>query len=140
MKVRAFVIAAALTCFAPACSEDEVPEGAGPAADVAAAWIEADLTVTDFKPANVEIDGECVASHVSEIAVLVCKLPAPKSDKGSPVKIAERAEAQGLELIGSATGASLAHHGRLLVVADRHGIDPTGKVINQITDIFRKVR
>ncbi|HET6610643.1 MAG TPA: hypothetical protein VFG83_01585 [Kofleriaceae bacterium] len=134
-------LALGLLAFA-ACSRDEieVPKNAGPASAVARAWLEAGLEVADFAPApDAKIDGDCVSGNVSEIAVLVCQLPKPTPGKQSTTEIAEHAEEQGLKMIGDApSGASLAHHGRLLVIADRHSLDPDGKVVNQITEIFRK--
>jgi hypothetical protein len=50
---------------------------------------------------------------------------------------AKKHEAAGLDLVGEATGSSLAQGKLLLVVADRGNVDKDGKRIDTITRTFR---
>lgn len=116
-----------------ACGKDAKSNPGAPGDDpMIAAWKKAGLEVSAFTDA----DGKkyqaqsCRAGTVAGVDVVLCRY-----DTGEDAKAAESV---GLAAVGDATGASLAHGSRLLVVADRRKADPTGRSIDAITRAFMK--
>lgn len=109
------------------------PRGQATVKGAFAAWRAAGLDVSKFRPLDKsKLGGSCRAGHVADVAAVLCKYP--------DAKAAKQAEKKGLELVGDATGASLANKNLLLVVADRHKLDPSGRRINKITKTFRYLK
>lgn len=99
---------------------------------VVAAWKAAKLDVsalTEVDPKPYSATG-CRGGTVSGVDVVVCSYGSGED--------AQAAEDLGLAQIGSATGAALVRGMRLLVVADRRKVDPSGRTIDAITKAFKK--
>jgi len=122
------ILLAGLALVACSCSSDKkAPDSAG---EVAGAWREAGLTVSDFTAVKSgDLGGECAAGKVDAIEVTLCRY----ADEAA----AEKAQPAGLKKVGDTTGSSVASGRFLLVVADRDKADPEGKVLNQIIQTFR---
>jgi hypothetical protein len=73
--------------------------------------------------------GTCRRGDVSGMEVTLCEYDDPSR--------AKKLEAKGLEVVGDATGSSLAQGKLLLVVADRKNADKEGRRIDAITRAFR---
>lgn len=130
VAMMALVAATALA----ACGKADKPAGGGTAAGddaLIAAWRKAGLevsalTAVDGKPYSAQA---CRGGTVSGVDIVLCRY-----DSGED---AHAAEEIGLATLGAATGASLAHGARLLVVADRRKTDPSGRTIDAILTAFR---
>jgi hypothetical protein len=116
-----------------ACDKDKGAAGGGARSDdaVVAGWRKAGLdvsalTTVDAAPFSATA---CKGGTVSGVDVVLCSY-----DSGED---ASAAEDLGLASIADATGASLAHGARLLVVADRRKKDPSGRTIDAIIRTFR---
>ncbi len=119
---------------------DGVGDIDGPMGEVIATWRDAELEPSEFRrfeeddEAAVDVDldaAECHAGRVDELPVVLCAY--------GDADAAEAAEERGLELVGEATGAALSNDELLLIVADRHEVDPEGRRIHQITKAFREL-
>ena len=88
------------------------------------AWRSAKLAPSALAPATVAFSKDCQSTTVSNIDVLLCSFASPAEAKA--------AEPQGLAWVGAVTGASQAHGAVLVVIADRHKADPSGRTINQL--------
>lgn len=114
----ALAVAVALSC---ACGSEKD--------DVVDAWKEAGLTPTSFEElTGDELGDECYLGKVDGLEVTLCRY--------ADAAEAEAARAQGLARVGETTGAALPSGRLLLVVADRDGVDPTGRTINKIARAF----
>lgn len=129
MAPRSLLALALVTSLA--CGGDG--DGSKASADaVVAAWKAAKLDVsamTDVDPKPYSAT-TCRGGTVSGIDVVVCSYGSGED--------AQAAEDLGLAQIGSATGAALVRGTRLLVVADRRKVDPSGRTIDAITKAFKK--
>lgn len=125
----ALVLALSIACVA--CGGDG--DGSKTSADaVVAAWKAAKLDVSaltevDPKPYSATA---CRGGTVSGVDVVLCSYGSGED--------AQAAEELGLAQIGSATGAALVRGTRLLVVADRRKVDPSGRTIDAITKAWKK--
>jgi hypothetical protein len=114
-------------------SDGAAAPGAGPSVDEAIeAWRDADLEAGGFAAHSGDKFGatECHSGAVSGLDVTLCAYASPEA--------AKKGEAKGRESIGTHTGAALAIGPRLLIVADRKKVDPSGKSINKLIEAFRK--
>jgi hypothetical protein len=91
------------------------------------AWKKGGLTPSPFTKADVDVGKDCASGTVNKLDVLVCTFPSAKDAKA--------AEDAGLKWVGDTTGASRAQGAELIVVADRHKADPSGRTINQIVTL-----
>jgi hypothetical protein len=123
------VLALSIACVA--CGGDG--DGSKTSADaVVAAWKAAKLDVsalTEVDPKPYSATG-CRGGTVSGVDVVLCSYGSGED--------AQAAEELGLAQIGSATGAALVRGTRLLVVADRRKVDPSGRTIDAITKAWKK--
>ncbi len=102
--------------------------GAAPA--VLDTWKAAGLTVSAFTSADGKtLGGDCQSGTVGGVDVTLCSY--------TDAAAAKQAEDRGLAAVGEATGVSLAQGPMLLVAADRHKADPSGRTINQVAKLFR---
>lgn len=132
MRTTVLVLIAALA--AAACGDDgkgAPPSTVGGVDGVLEAWKKAGLTVSAFDAADGAkyAGGDCKAGQVNGIDAVLCTYASPE--------LAKAAEPKGLEVVGEATGSSIAEGRVLLVVADRRKADPEGRTINQTTKVFR---
>ena len=97
---------------------------------VIAAWKKAGLEPSSFTPATTQVGKDCVSATVNKLDVLICSFGFEQE--------AKVAEDNGLAWIGDATGASRAQGSTLIVVADRHKADPSGRTINQLVTLRTK--
>ncbi len=109
---------------APAASSPQ------PEDNIVAAWQEAGLETTEFKPmAGAGIAaGTCFAGQVAKLDTVLCRYADPAAAKA--------AKPAGLTYIGETTGLSEAKGVHLLVIADRNKDDPAGKTINKAAKAF----
>ena len=121
---RIILIAVALA----ACSKSK----GGPTSvdGVIAAWKKGGLEPSAFTKAQVDVGKDCASGTVNKLDVLVCTFSSDKEAKA--------AEDAGLKWIGDTTGASRAQGEELIVVADRHKADPSGRTINQVVTLPAK--
>src|SRR5690606_37320622 len=93
----------------------------GTVSAIEAAWNEAGLSPESWEKAEIGGLGEstCKQGTIQGIEVILCRYETP--DAAAAAKPAGRA------LIGKTTGAALAAHDFLLVIADRDEADPHGK-------------
>ncbi len=125
----AAAVAAALWCMGGCGDDASTPSASGE--QLTSRWSKAGLETSAFEA----IDGAklgggtCTRGKVNGIETTVCQY-ASESD-------AAAAQPRGLGMVGRATGASLAEGRLLLVVADRKKVDPSGRVINKMTRVFR---
>jgi hypothetical protein len=130
LAAAALIAAAAASVTVSACDKGK-PAGAAADDALIGAWRKAGLevsalTTVDAAPYSANA---CRGGTVSGVDVVLCTY-----DSGED---ATAAEDLGLTSIAGATGASLAHGARLLVVADRRKSDPSGRTIDQIIRAFR---
>ena len=126
-------LASLLLVAALGCDQDSGKTAAAPRSDeaVIGAWKKGGLEVS----AMTTIDASpysavsCRGGTVSGVDVVLCTY-----DSGED---ATAAEDLGLATIGGATGASIAHGPRLLVVADRRKADPSGRTIDALIKAFK---
>lgn len=127
-----WIIAVAL--IGAACSKDasSKPGEAPPDDAMVAAWRKAGLEVSALTDVDAKkyLAQSCRGGTVGGVDVVLCRF-----DSGEDAKAAED---PGLAAVGDATGAALARGGRLLVVADRRKVDPSGRTIDAITRAFMK--
>lgn len=97
---------------------------------VIAAWKKGGLEPSAFTTAQVDVGKDCASGTVNKLDVLVCTFASEKEAKA--------AEDAGLKWIGDTTGASRAQGETLIVVADRHKADPSGRTINQVVTLPAK--
>jgi hypothetical protein len=123
--MRNIVLILALAASA-ACSKSGGPDkAAGNARDaVLEAWKAAKLTPSAMTPATAAFGADCQSGTVEGVDVLLCSFASPAEAKA--------AEDPGLGWIGEATGASQARGAALIVLADRHKRDPSGRTINRL--------
>jgi hypothetical protein len=107
-----------------ACSKKTGPSSRD---GVIAAWKKGGLAPSAFAVANTDIGKDCASGTVNKLDVLVCVYPSAKD--------ATAAEDAGLKWVGDTTGAARAQGATLIVVADRHKADPSGRTINQIVTL-----
>jgi hypothetical protein len=110
-----------------ACSKKSGPSSRD---GVIAAWKKGGLQPSAFTTAKTDVGKDCASGTVNKLDVLVCVYPSEKDAKA--------AEDAGLEWVGDTTGASRAQGETLIVVADRHKADPSGRTINQIVTLPAK--
>lgn len=124
----------------PACSKDEggsaggdtsgakTTEEAKPLSDakksLVEAWKKAGLTPAEMTAATGAFGKDCNSTTINKLEVVVCELPSADE--------AKKAEAQGLEWVGTTTGAAWTAGPLVIAVADRKKADATGKTINQL--------
>jgi hypothetical protein len=89
-----------------------------------AAWKQAGLQPSDFKPATSPVGKDCRLGAVNNVDVLVCSFASPDE--------ANAAQNAALQWVGDTTGAAQAHGALVIAVADRKKADPSGKTINEI--------
>lgn len=94
---------------------------------VIAAWKKGGLEPSAFTTAKTDVGKDCASATVNKLDVLVCVYPSEKEAKA--------AEDAGLKWVGDTTGASRAQGTTLIVVADRHKADPSGRTINQVVTL-----
>jgi hypothetical protein len=94
------------------------------------AWKKGGLQPSAFTTAKTDVGKDCATGTVNKLDVLVCTFPSEKEAKA--------AEDSGLKWVGDTTGASRAQGETLIVVADRHKADPSGKIINQVVTLPAK--
>ena len=97
---------------------------------VIAAWKKGGLQPSAFTAAKTDVGKDCASGTVNKLDVLVCVY--------SSAKDAKAAEDSGLKWVGDTTGASRAQGETLIVVADRHKADPSGRTINQLMKLAPK--
>jgi hypothetical protein len=110
-----------------ACSKSSGPSSRDGAI---AAWKKGGLEPSAFTAAKSDVGNDCATGTVNKLDVLVCTFPTAKDAKA--------AEDAGLKWVGDTTGASRAQGETLIVVADRHKADPSGKTINQVVTLPAK--
>jgi hypothetical protein len=110
-----------------ACSKKTGPSSRDGVID---AWKKGGLQPSAFTAAKVDVGKDCSSGTVNKLDVLVCVYPSEKDAKA--------AEDAGLKWVGDTTGASRAQGETLIVVADRHKADPSGRTINQIVTLPAK--
>ena len=116
---------------ATAC--DDEPTGTESRNQVVAAWTSAKLGPIDLAESNEKTriaGGKCREGTVANLQVNLCEY--------KDALAANSAKEEGLERIGSKTGAALVRDRYLLVVADANKVDIHGKVLNQVAKIFLK--
>ena len=94
------------------------------------AWKKGGLEPSAFTAAKTDIGKDCASGTVNKLDVLVCTFATAQDAKA--------AEDAGLKWVGDTTGASRAQGETLIVVADRHKADPSGRTINQIVTLPAK--
>ena len=97
---------------------------------VIAAWKKGGLEPSAFTASKTDIGKDCSAGTVNKVDVLVCTFGSEKEAKD--------AEDKGLQWVGDTTGASQAQGEMLIVAADRHKADPSGRTINQLLTLPAK--
>jgi hypothetical protein len=97
---------------------------------VIAAWKKGGLEPSAFTTSKTDIGKDCAAGTVNKVDVLVCTFGSEKE--------AKEAEDKGLQWVGDTTGASQAQGEILIIAADRHKADPTGRTINQLLTLPAK--
>jgi hypothetical protein len=107
-----------------ACSKKSGPTSRD---GVIGAWKKGGLEPSAFTTATSDVGKDCASGTVNKLDVLVCVYGSEKEAKA--------AEDAGLEWVGDTTGASRAQGATLIVVADRHKADPSGRTINQIVTL-----
>jgi hypothetical protein len=107
-----------------ACSKKTGPSSRD---GVIAAWKKGGLAPSAFAAAKTDVGKDCASGTVNKLDVLVCVYPSASDAKA--------AEDAGLKWVGDTTGASRAQGATLIVVADRHKADPSGRTINQIVTL-----
>lgn len=108
-----------------ACSK--ASKGTSSRDGVIAAWKKGGLEPSAFTAAKTDVGKDCASGTVNKLDVLVCTYATAQDAKA--------AEDAGLKWVGDTTGASRAQGETLIVVADRHKADPSGKTINQIVTL-----
>jgi hypothetical protein len=94
-------------------------------------WKAAGVTVSAFTKADLKsVGGDCQSGTAGGVDVTLCSYP--------DAAAAKKAEDAGLAVVGETTGVSLAHGSVLMIAADRHKADPSGRTINQLAKLFRK--
>ncbi len=132
MTERPWLTCALALVALAACSDDKVAAKERPAEQLVAAWRKAGLEVSAMAAANPKpfAAETCQAGTVNGVDVVLCDY-----DSGED---ATAAEDLGLGTLTGVTGAALAKGSRLLVVADRRKVDPSGRTIDAITRAFRR--
>jgi hypothetical protein len=120
---KAIIIAVVLA----ACSKKTGPSSRDGVID---AWKKGGLQPSAFTTAKTDVGKDCATGTVNKLDVLVCVYPSAKDAKA--------AEDAGLKWVGDTTGASRAQGETLIVVADHHKADPSGRTINQIVTLPAK--
>jgi hypothetical protein len=110
-----------------ACSKKSGPSSRD---GVIEAWKKGGLQPGAFTTAKTDVGKDCASGTVNKLDVMVCVYPSEKDAKA--------AEDAGLKWVGDTTGASRAQGETLIVVADRHKADPSGRTINQIVTLPAK--
>ena len=113
-----------IALLAAACTKKSGPTSRQGVID---AWKKGGLEPSAFTTAKTDIGKDCASGTVNKLDVLVCTY-ATEND-------AKAAEEAGLAWVGDTTGASRAQGETLIVVADRHKADPSGRTINQIVTL-----
>jgi hypothetical protein len=88
------------------------------------AWKKAGLTPGELAPAEKGFGKDCNSTTVNKVEVVVCEFG--NADE------AKKAEAPGLEWVGTTTGAAWSAGPLVIAVADRKKADAGGKTINQL--------
>jgi hypothetical protein len=110
-----------------ACSKKSGPTSRDGVID---AWKKGGLQPSTFTAAQTDVGKDCASGTVNKLDVLVCTFSSDKDAKA--------AEDAGYKWIGDTTGVSRAQGETLIVVADRHKADPSGKTITQIVTLPAK--
>jgi len=126
-----FASLALAAALAAGCGGDGKPAPASSVDGLVAQLKKAGLSPGELQPVDGSKLGgaKCRRGDVSGVEMTVCEYP----DESR----AKKYEADGLEMVGETTGASLAQGKMLLVVADRKNVDKDGKRIDTITRAFR---
>ncbi len=121
-------LAAAAALAALAC--DDEPAAEAGASDIVDAWKRAGMTPSELAPLDSAdlAGGTCQAGRVDGLHVIVCTYPTDDA--------ALAARDAGLAVVGKATGAALPSGSRLLIVADRDNVDPSGRRIQKLTKTY----
>ena len=125
MRTLVFVLA---VCAFAGCSKGN----GGPTSKdgVIAAWKKGGLEPSAFTAAKSDVGKGCTTGTVNKVDVLLCTFANEKE--------AKEAEDKGLQWVGDTTGASQAQGEVLIVAADRHKADPSGRTINQLLTLPAK--
>lgn len=128
---RNILLLTALLAWGPSgCGSDSAAAAPEKADDVLESWKSAGLEVGEhaLMPKHELGEARCVRGEVSKIETTLCTYPSDEA--------ANQAQAAGLTVVGSTTGAALARGKLLLVVSDRKDADKDGKTINSLTKTF----
>jgi hypothetical protein len=88
------------------------------------AWKKAGLTPSELTTAEKGFGKDCNSTTVNKVDVVVCEFSSEDE--------AKKAEAPGLEWVGTTTGAAWTAGPLVIAVADRKKADANGKTINQL--------
>ena len=122
--------AALLLALALVASCDKAKKGPSSKDGVIAAWKKGGLEPSAFTESKTDVGKDCAAGTVNKVEVLVCTFGSEKE--------AKEAEDKGLAWVGDTTGAAQAQGEMLIVAADRHKADPSGRTINQLLTLPAK--